>query len=101
MAACSAERKLVRLAAQGSFATDYLFTIMSEHRTHNLIKIERIERALLLLAYFIELDGDVHLPMYDKFETELAELKRDEDTRSRAHQRLAAYKDAGTLRLIR
>jgi hypothetical protein len=24
-----------------------------------------MERALLLLAYFIELDGDVHLPMFE------------------------------------
>lgn len=33
--------------------------------------IERIERALVLLAYFIEVDGDIHLPMYEKFEREL------------------------------
>jgi hypothetical protein len=26
-------------------------------------EFERIERALLVLAYFIELDGDVHVPM--------------------------------------
>ena len=37
--------------------------------------IERIERALVLLAYFIEQDGDVHLRMYEQFERELAELK--------------------------
>jgi hypothetical protein len=40
------------------------------------LTVERLERALVLLAYFIELDGDVHLPMYEKFETELAELKK-------------------------
>jgi hypothetical protein len=39
------------------------------------ITSERLERALVLLAYFIEMDGDVHLPMYEKFEAELAELK--------------------------
>ena len=39
------------------------------------LTVERLERALVLLAYFIELDGDVHLPMYEKFELELAELK--------------------------
>lgn len=33
--------------------------------------IERIERALVLLAYFIELDGDIHVPMYQKFEAKL------------------------------
>jgi hypothetical protein len=46
--------------------------------------IERMERALVLLAYFIELDGDVHVPMYEKFEAELRDLKRKEDTRARA-----------------
>ena len=44
------------------------------------LTVERLERALVLLAYFIELDGDVHLPMYEKFESELAELKRDLQT---------------------
>ena len=63
--------------------------------------IERIERALVLLAYFIELDGDVHLPMYEKFEAELEELKRKEDTKARARRRLLAYSEAGALKAIR
>ena len=59
---------------------------------------ERIERALLLLAVFIELDGDVHVPMYEKFEAELEELRRREGTRDRArrllqdHQRMSVRK---------
>ena len=53
--------------------------------------IERIERALALLAYFIELDGDVHIPMYEKFESELRELKRKRRTQERACRRLMAY----------
>ena len=57
--------------------------------------IERIERALLLLAYFIELDGDVHVPMYEKFEAELAALKTAADVKVRARQRLEAYKRSG------
>lgn len=52
---------------------------------------ERVERALVLLAYFIELDGDVHIPMYERLEAELAELKRKEDTRSRARRLIAGY----------
>ena len=44
-----------------------------------------MERALLVLAYFIELDGDVHLPMYEKFEAEVKELKARQDVKSRAH----------------
>jgi hypothetical protein len=55
----------------------------------------RVERALVLLAYFIELDGDVHLPMYEKFEAELAALRATADVRSRANQRLARYKMSG------
>jgi hypothetical protein len=56
--------------------------------------IERIERALVLLAYFIEVDGDIHLPMYEKFERELEELKAREDAKVRARRRLTAYSEA-------
>ncbi|MGY8663481.1 hypothetical protein Q3C01_14055 [Bradyrhizobium sp. UFLA05-109] len=55
----------------------------------------------MLLAYFIELDGDVHLPMYEKFEAELQELKDKEGTRARARRRLMAYSEAGALKAIR
>ncbi len=61
---------------------------------------ERIECALLLLAYFIELDGDVYVPLYEKFETELAELKKVEDAKARASRRLAAYRESGALNAI-
>ena len=57
--------------------------------------LTRIERALVLLAYFIELDGDVHVPMYEKFEAELAALRATADVRSRAKQRLARYSRSG------
>jgi hypothetical protein len=56
---------------------------------------------LVLLAYFIERDGDVHVPMYEKFEAELQELKAKEDTKARARKRLMAYSEAGTLKAIR
>jgi hypothetical protein len=56
----------------------------------------------VLLAYFIELDGDVHLPMYEKFETELAELKTKEAIKFRARQRLESYlNEGGGLKAIR
>jgi hypothetical protein len=58
--------------------------------------IERIEHALVLLAYFIELDGDVYVPMYEKFEAELAELKKTEATMARARQRLLTFAANGT-----
>ena len=41
------------------------------------LTVERLERALVLLAYFIELDGDVHLSMYEKFEAELWKIADD------------------------
>jgi len=64
--------------------------------------IERLERALVLLAYFIELDGDVHLPMYEKFEAELAELKAKEAIKCRARKRLESYlNEGGGLKAIR
>ena len=74
---------------------------MPAHLQDQLSQVERIECALILLAYFIELDGEVHLPMYEKFEAELADLKQRQATRERALTRLAAYKEAGTVRLIR
>jgi hypothetical protein len=61
---------------------------------------ERIERALLLLAYLIELDGDVHVPMYEKFESELAELKAVADVKARASQRLEIYRQSGERKAI-
>jgi hypothetical protein len=74
---------------------------MQSNKPAQLPMIERIERALVLLAYFIELDGDVHLPMYEKFEAELQELKDREDAKARARRRLMAYSDGGALRAIR
>jgi hypothetical protein len=63
---------------------------------------ERIERALVLLAYFIELDGDVHLAMYERFEAELAELKAKQDKKTRANQMLQRYlSDGGGMKAIR
>lgn len=74
---------------------------MGFEQSQQISMIERIERALVLLAYFIELDGDMHLAMYEKFEAELEELKSREDARDRARRRLMAYSDASGLREIR
>ena len=52
----------------------------------------RIEAALILLAYFIEQDGDIHVPMYEKFERELEALRTNEDACARARERLAAFR---------
>ena len=66
------------------------------------VTTKRLERALVLLAYFIELDGDVHLPMYEQFESELAELKTKEAIKYRARKRLDSYlSEGGGLKAIR
>ncbi|QPF83994.1 hypothetical protein IC762_30865 [Bradyrhizobium genosp. L] len=66
----------------------------------NLTLLERTERALVILAYFIELDGDVHLPMFEKFEAEFAELKQAETARSRARRLLNHYSRDGGVNAI-
>jgi hypothetical protein len=53
-----------------------------------------------VLAYFIEPDGDVHVPMYEKFEAELAELRKKQDTKARARNPLLSYTNAGGLKAI-
>jgi hypothetical protein len=64
--------------------------------------VERLEKALALLAYFIELDGDIHLPMYEKFEAELTELRTKEAIKYRARRRLESYlNEGGGLKAIR
>jgi hypothetical protein len=73
---------------------------MSRTEHDRVVIIERIERALVVLAYFIELDGDVHVPMYEKFEAELAELRKKEDTKARARKLLLSYANAGGLKAI-
>lgn len=74
--------------------------MQAEQKPQLLPMIERMERALVLLAYFIELDGDVHVPMYEKFEAELEELKKKEDSKDRARQLLLAYKPSGERKAI-
>lgn len=54
------------------------------------LTVERVERALLLIAYAMELDGEVYVPIYEKLEQELEPLRRTRDTMERARQRLEA-----------
>lgn len=75
---------------------------MTKRMDQRAVTIERLERALVLLAYFIELDGDMHLQMYEKFEAELAELKTKEALKDRARKRLESYlNEGGGLKAIR
>jgi hypothetical protein len=72
--------------------------VIAKHGTDNvpqpcaqLAITDRLERALLGLAYLIETQGDVHVPMYEEFETKLTELRGNADVRARARQRLQAF----------
>ena len=73
---------------------------MSEPEQPPLSLIARMERALVLLALFIELDGDVHVPMYEQFEKELVALKQRETTKERARQLLSSYNRSGGVNAI-
>jgi hypothetical protein len=73
---------------------------MQTEQKPQLPMIERIEHALVLLAYFIEIDGDVHVPMYERSEAELRDLKKKEDAKARARSLLLSYSEAGALKAI-
>jgi hypothetical protein len=73
---------------------------MSVPADRDIQLIERIERALVLLAYFIQLDGDAHVAMYEKFENELDELRRRESTKERALRLLSSYSRSGQTKAI-
>lgn len=73
---------------------------MHQGEQPQLTLIERTERALVLLAYFIELDGDVHLSLFEKLEAELDELKRADTVKNRARRLLSSYSRDGGLKAI-
>jgi hypothetical protein len=56
---------------------------------------KRVERALLLLAYLIERDGDDYLPLYEMIENHLVELRSHEGARDRARRLLESYSRRG------
>lgn len=51
--------------------------------------VERVERALVLAAYLLELDGDAHVPLYERLERELEQMRQRADTKARARRLLA------------
>lgn len=63
--------------------------------------LQRVERALLLLAYFIEIDGDIHVALYERLENELRELQRKEETKDRARHLLLSYGQNGPSNAMR
>jgi hypothetical protein len=53
-----------------------------------LATVERLERALALCAYLVELDGLVMVPMFERLEREVAAMRRTQDTVGRAKRLL-------------
>lgn len=52
------------------------------------VTIERLERGLALLAYFIMRDGPVYAPLFERLERELEAMRQTQDTVSRAQRLL-------------
>jgi hypothetical protein len=52
------------------------------------VTIERLERGLAILAYCIERDGPVVVPLFERLERELAALRQTQDTVGRAKRLL-------------
>ncbi|WP_029659567.1 MULTISPECIES: hypothetical protein [unclassified Afipia] len=50
-----------------------------------------LERALILRAYFIEQDGPVYVPLFEKLEKELADKRRDKAVLNRARKLRETY----------
>jgi hypothetical protein len=57
---------------------------MSAREHDRVIVIERIVRTFSYLPTSSSLMGDVHVPIYEKFEAELAELRKKADTQALA-----------------
>lgn len=76
--------------------------VISEHLKHwhdrlkaegklSDVNVERLECALAVSAYLMELDGPVHAPLFEKLERELASLRARDDTAARAKRLLESY----------
>jgi hypothetical protein len=57
-------------------------------REHEPVTIERLERALALCAYLVTRDGPVVVPIFERIERELAVMRQEQDTVSRAKRLL-------------
>ena len=58
------------------------------------ITIERVERALMTVAYIVARHGPVYAPIFERLERELAELRAKGDPVERAKLYLAATRSA-------
>jgi hypothetical protein len=62
--------------------------------------LERIERALVVLALLIERDGEAYVPFFERVESELERLRRAEGTKDRARRLLDSYSRSGERKAI-
>jgi hypothetical protein len=60
-------------------------------RRNEPVTIARLEAALALVSYMILRDGDVYAPYFNRIEREIASLRANEDTISRAKRYLEAH----------
>jgi hypothetical protein len=58
------------------------------------ITVERLERALALCAYLVELDGPIMVPMFERIERDLAALRTQQDATERAKKLLMSLASA-------
>lgn len=67
---------------------------------HRAVTEERLERALIHLAYIIDLDGPVYVPIFERLEKELAEMHRVSATLDRARRLRETYTIEGRLKSL-
>jgi hypothetical protein len=57
----------------------------------DVVTVERLERALVLCAYLVELDGPIMIPMFQRVERDLAALRAQQGATERAKALLETY----------
>lgn len=57
------------------------------------VTVERLERALAVVAYLIGLDGPKVVPLFERLERELAAMRQTEDAMGRARRMVESYSD--------
>ncbi|MGY0573725.1 hypothetical protein ACTGJ9_023760 [Bradyrhizobium sp. RDM12] len=57
------------------------------------VTVERLERALAVVAYLVARDGPKRIPLFERLERELAAMRQTEDAMGRARRLLESYSD--------
>jgi hypothetical protein len=60
-------------------------------KAHEPVTVERLERALAVLAHLVVLDGPVVIPLFERMERELAAKRAEQNTVLRAKALLESY----------